>query len=73
MFRYKVIGHKYKRLGCHEAGSLWAKPLMKGVKRNKRVIAKSGPPHVENVGSGKSLHPLNKRMLPFLGTVTPRA
>ena len=39
----------------------------------KRVIAKSGPPHVENVGSGKWQHALIKRMLPFLGTATPRA
>ena len=46
---------------------------MKSVKRNKRVMAKSGLPHVENVGSGKSQHPLNKRMLPFLETAKPHA
>ena len=57
----------------YEPGSLWTKLLMKSVKWNKRAIIKSGPPHVESVGSGKSLHPLNKRMLPFLGSATPRA
>ena len=55
-------------LGRYEAGSLRVNPLMKSVKRNKRVMAKSGPLYVENVGSGKSKNPLNKCMLPFLGT-----
>ena len=43
------------------------------LKWNNRVMTKSGPPHVENVGSGKSQHPLNKHMLAFLETVTPSA
>ena len=66
MFRYKAIGRN--------SIIAWAlrneKPIGKTAykKRNKRVIAKSGPSHVENVRTGKSQHPLNKRMLPFLGT-----
>ena len=72
MFRYKAIGQIPQVLGRYETGSLWAKPLMKSVKRNKHVIAKNGPSHVENVGSGKSQHPFNKRMLPFLETAKHR-
>ena len=39
----------------------------------KRVTAKRGLPHMENVGSRKSQHLLNKRMLPFLKIAKPRA
>ena len=73
MFCYKAIGQSSTSVGCYAAGSIWAKPLKKSVKRNKRVMTKSRPPNVETVGSGKSQHPLNKRMLPFLETAIPRA
>ena len=68
MFRYKAIGQKSTSAWALRSG----KPMGKTA-YEKRVIAKSGPSHVENVGSGKSQHSLNKRMLPFLGTATPRA
>ena len=73
MFRYKANGQNSTSDWALQSGKPLAKPLMKRVKRNKRVMAKSEPPHVENVGSRKSQYPLNKHMLPFLGTATPRA
>ena len=73
MFQNKGIKQKSTIAWALQMGSIWAKPLMKSVKRNKCVLTKSGHLHVENVGSGKSQHPLNKRVLPLLETVTPRA
>ena len=66
MFRYKAIGQNPQFLWRYEVGNLWAKPHMKSVKQNKRVMAKSRASHVENVGSRKWQHALNKHMLPFL-------
>ena len=66
MFRYKAIGQKSTDTWTLRSGKHMGKTAYE--KRNKRVIAKNGPPYVENVGSGKSQHPLNKHVLPFLGT-----
>ena len=65
MFRYKAIGQKSTITRTLRSGKSMDKTVYE-----KRVIAKSGPPHVKNVGSGKSQYLLNKRMLPFLGTAT---
>ena len=63
MFRYKAIGQNSTSAWALRSGKLMDKTAYE-----KRVIAKSGPPHVENFGSGKSQHPLIKSMLPFSTT-----
>ena len=69
----KRLDNNPQLLGRYKAGNQWAKPPMKSVKRNKRAIPKSRPPHVEIVGSGKLQQAHVKRMLPFLETAKLRA
>ena len=68
MFCYKAIG-KTSTI----AWVLQSWKSMGKIAYEKRVMTKSGPPHVENIGSGKSQYPLNTRMLRFLETAIPRA